>query len=137
MRTFTKCAIGLLCLVACVALYCVFDPLSASIGNLFTLALGTSFSGGFGVRDASLKQSVVLPSAASTTVAAATGMDTGSSIGDFLARNELLLTAPALNTTVLPDTKTMTYNLIASASANLASPTVVEQLAQQTGAGGA
>lgn len=94
-------------------------------------------SGGPSVVDASLKQSLALPNAASTTVAVATGFDTQATTkDDFLALCELLFTAPTLNTTILPDTRTMTYNLIASATANLASPTIVDVLLIQTGAGG-
>jgi hypothetical protein len=94
-------------------------------------------SGGPSVVDASLKQTLALPASASSTVTVAAGFDTeASSRDDFLALCELLFTAPTLNTTILPDTKTMTYNLIASASANMGSPTIVDVLLIQTGAGG-
>jgi hypothetical protein len=94
---------------------------------------------GFGVRDANLKLTLALPSAASTTVNTNTSLDTEcTSAGDFVANTELLLSAPVLNTTVLPDTKTMTYNLIASANSNMAGAVVVlNQVIVQTGAAGA
>ena len=101
--------------------------------------VATSFSGGPSVRDASLKNTLALPNAASTTVTDAVGIDTEcGSRADFTALSEILVTAPALNTTILPDTKTMAYNLIASATSNLGTPTTIaSSLIVQTGASGA
>ncbi|MDE2100060.1 MAG: hypothetical protein KGL39_22590 [Patescibacteria group bacterium] len=115
-------------------------PASHALFELIGLAaLGTSFSGGFGVQDANQQITVALPNAASTTVNSTNSLDTMcGSTADFLALSEILITAPALNTTVLPDTKTMTYALLASANSNMAGATVVVNSALvQTGAGSA
>jgi hypothetical protein len=132
------------CLLAAVTLHalCAGNSIAAEwelLASLLVLCpLATSFSGGPSVRDATFKATLALPNAASTTVTQATGFDTEASTrSDFTALHELLLTAPALNTTILPDTKTMTYNLIASASANMGTPTTVQaSVLVQTGAGG-
>lgn len=93
---------------------------------------------GVNLRDASLKQTVALPSAANGNVNAATGLDMEvTAASDFVALTEVFVSAPALNTTQLPNAATMTYNLIASASANMASPTTLQaSVLVQTGAGG-
>lgn len=88
------------------------------------------------VRDANLKLTLALPASTSAVVSSSLDLET-TSRSDFVARCETLLTAPALNTSQLPDTKTMTYDLIASSSSNLSSPTVlVAGAIVQTGAGG-
>lgn len=92
------------------------------------------------LQDASLTLTRALPSAASTTVTSATSIDTGvtSSVAIQPGQMEFILTAPALNTTQLPDTRTVTYNIIVSAAANLGTPTTLLAAAiVQTGAGGA
>src|SRR5207302_1404379 len=77
--------------------------------------------------------------AASTTVTSATAIDLGhGSSGSPLFKGELLLTAPAVTTTMAPDTKTITYNIITSDNSDLSSPTTIAgSLIVQTGAGGA
>jgi hypothetical protein len=92
------------------------------------------------MRDANLKLSLVLPSGAVTTTVAA-GLDIGpvTAQGQFVNANngELLLEAPALTTTQLPNAATVVYDLISSASANMSSPTVIDSaMLTQTGAGG-
>jgi hypothetical protein len=95
-------------------------------------------SGGFTVQDANLSVTLALPNAASTTVNSNSIDTRNSSLGDFLARSEVLVSAPALNTTILPDTKTMTYNLIASNNSNMSgNVTLATNLIVQTGASGA
>ncbi len=92
-----------------------------------------------GLQDASLTLTLALPSAASTTVTSATGIDTGVTTGDAIqpGQIEFLLSAPALNTTQLPDTKTVTYNVIVSAASTLGTPTtMLAAVITQTGAGG-
>jgi hypothetical protein len=89
------------------------------------------------VRDATLKSTDALPNAASTTVNG-TAIDLGPITG-ISARSELcevLLTAPAVTDTMVPNTKTMTYHLETSATSNFASATrVVASAIVQTGAG--
>jgi hypothetical protein len=90
------------------------------------------------LQDASLNQSLALPSAASTTVTS-TGIDTGATTADAyqIGGIDYLLTAPALNTTQLPDTKTVTYSILVSAAANMGTPTTLSaSVIVQTGAGG-
>jgi hypothetical protein len=88
-------------------------------------------------KDAELTATRALPAAASSTVDGA-ALDLGlGSKGDFLAPCELKVTAPALNTTILPDTRTMTYSVIHSDNSDLSSPTVLySSIITQTGAGG-
>ncbi len=90
------------------------------------------------LKDTQLKGTRALPSAASTTVDGAT-IDTGASTrADFVAPCEFLLTVPALNTTQLPDTKTVTYSVLESANSDMSSPTVkYTGVLTQTGAGSA
>jgi hypothetical protein len=144
MSCFTKIGLAIAAVLCTIALVFATSPDALDLSFIGTLLSGgaflaTSFSGGYGVRDNNYKLTLALPNAASTTVNTTTGLDTEvSSIGDFLAKAELLITAPALNTTILPDTKTMTYNVIASANSNMAGAVVVGQNALvQTGAGGA
>lgn len=93
---------------------------------------------GLNIRDALMKQTLVLPSAANTNTSGATGLDTeATSAADFVALTECLVTAPALNTTQLPNAATMTYNLLASANSNMAGAVVLQSaVLTQTGAGG-
>lgn len=93
---------------------------------------------GFGLKDAQLKNTRALPAAASSTVdGAAIDLEHGSQ-GDFLANAELKVTAPAVTTTMVPDTRTMTYSVIHSDNANLSSPSVLySSVIVQTGAGSA
>lgn len=89
------------------------------------------------VRDVNLISTVTLPVGAATTVGSA--IDLGlSTRGQYLAQAELLIEAPALTTGQLPDTKTITYDVIQSVNSDLSSPTVlVAGILVQTGAGGA
>ena len=92
---------------------------------------------GLALKDALVKGTRALPSAASTTVDGA-AIDLGhGSFGDYVAPSEFKLTAPALTTTMAPDTRTMTYSVIHSDNADLSSPTVLyASFLTQTGAGG-
>lgn len=139
-----RVATGLFLIVCCAIPACLQQQITLGqvLGELFGFAvLGASFSGGFGVQDNNYSQTLALPSAANTTVTANTSLDTeASSIADFIAYCELLLTAPALNTTQLPNAATMTYNVVASANSNLAGAVVItggQSVIVQTGAGGA
>lgn len=111
-------------------------PLLLAILSLAGLAMWAA--GQPGVRDALLKITRALP--ASTTAVVSTSIDTGAATTDATqpAFPEWLLTAPAVTTTQLPDAKTFTYDVVASASADLGTPTtVLGAVIVQTGAGGA
>ena len=147
MFSVFRITVAVVCLLTAVCLHALVcgNSLSAEwelLASLLVLApLAASFSGGYGVQDvdATLKLTLVLPNAANTTVNTATGIDTkASSISDFVAHCELLLSAPALNVTQLPNTDTVTYNLIASPNSNLAGAvTLATSLLVQTGSTGA
>jgi len=89
------------------------------------------------VRDTGLKVTKALPNGAAAATSGA--IDLGlTSRSDFVAPVELLLSAPALGATPLPDAKTMKYDLIHSDNSDLSSPaTLVASAIVQTGAGGA
>jgi len=92
---------------------------------------------GYNLRDGLLKQTAALAASAGATQT--TAFDLGeSSRGDLVARMELLITAPVLTTTQLPDGKTVTYSVEQSTD-NFVSNTVVlaDKLLIQTGASGA
>ncbi len=93
---------------------------------------------GLALKDTQVKGTRALPSAASTTVDGA-AIDLGhSSFGDFVAETEFKLSAPAVNTTMAPDTRTFTYSILHSDNSDLSSPTVlIASCIVQTGAGGA
>ena len=138
--------LGLIAITLAIAVtihvFCLGGSLAADwelLGGVLSLgALAASFSGGPSVQDSVYTSSTALPSATNGTVTQAAGFDMeGGSKSDFLALAEGVVTAPALNTTQLPNAATMTYNLIASATPNLASPTTVQAgILVQTGAGG-
>lgn len=89
----------------------------------------------YNLRDAALKASDALPAAAGTVNG--TAIDLGNTLTDRGARlekDELLLSAPALTVTQLPNTTTMTYALQSSTLANFASNTsLVGSAIVQTG----
>jgi hypothetical protein len=93
---------------------------------------------GYALKDNQLKNTQALPAAASTTVDGA-ALDLGhGSFGDFVANAEFKLSAPAVNATMAPDTRTFTYSIIHSDNADLSSPSVLySSVILQTGAGGA
>jgi hypothetical protein len=93
---------------------------------------------GFNLRDGNMKLTLALPAAPGTVISAA-GLDLeAGSFADFIAQSEILVSAPAVTTAMLPNGITMTYNLVVSASPNLSSPTIIQQsVLVQTGAGGA
>jgi hypothetical protein len=92
---------------------------------------------GLALKDNQVKNTRALPAAASATVDGA-ALDLGhGSFGDFVAKSEFKLSAPALNATMAPDTRTFTYSIILSDNADLSSPTVLyPSVLVQTGAGG-
>jgi hypothetical protein len=93
---------------------------------------------GYALKDTQVKNTRALPAAASATVDGA-AIDLGhGTYGDFVAPCELKVSAPAVNTTMAPDTRTFTYSVIHSDNSDLSSPTVLySAVITQTGAGGA
>jgi hypothetical protein len=89
------------------------------------------------VKDALQKVTKALPNGAASVTSDA--LDTQNSTrGNFQARCELLISAPALVVGDLGDGATMKYDVVESANADLSSPTVVaKEVLVQTGAGGA
>lgn len=88
------------------------------------------------VRDAALIQTKALPNGAAATVI--DGFDLGhGSKGDFLAQAELLIEAPALGATPLPNAKTMTFSVEHDTDSAFGTPVVLaDKVIVQTGAGG-
>lgn len=88
------------------------------------------------VRDSNLKVTKALPNGSANVTTDA--IDLGnSSRGDFVAGVELLISAPAMGATPMPDAKTMKYDIIHSVNSDLSSPaTLVAAAITQTGAGG-
>lgn len=96
------------------------------------------------LRDAALKLSLALPNGAANTLTNP-AIDTGQSSGGNAAlcgtdgMTEYLITVPALNTTQLPDAKTMKYDVVWADNAALTTNAVtyIAAALTQTGAGGA
>jgi len=110
----------------------------AALVAAFLLAAVLGFAKeAFRVGDASLQETGALPDGAASTNSGS--IDLGhNATGSFLAKCEFKVDAPALATADLPDTETMTYDVITSDSDDLSTPTVViDNLITQTGAGGA
>ena len=89
------------------------------------------------LKDAQLSVSRALPNGAASVTS--TAIDTkkttaqGAQPGDV----EFRINAPAMNTTEMPDAKTMIYDVIMSDNSDLSSPTTLyDNLITQTGAGG-
>lgn len=100
------------------------------------------------LQDALLVSTVTLPAGATTTNGNGINLNNNSAAGEFSAagagdfcpsmEGELLINAPALTATQLPNTDTITYNVMSSQNANLSSPTtVVAGILVQTGASSA
>lgn len=90
------------------------------------------------LKDNLLRATAALPNGAANTTTTAIDLDQRTSLADFVANCELLVTAPVLNTTQQPDAKTLTYDVIHSDNADLSSPvTLIAGVGVQTGAGGA
>lgn len=88
--------------------------------------------------DALLQASIALPNGAATVVSPAIDLQVLDGSSEFQAQTELRVAVPALTVTQLPNTQTMTYDVIESANADLSSPVVVAAgVFVQTGSGGA
>lgn len=94
----------------------------------------------YGLKDAQVKKTWALPNGAATTYATP-GIDLGivTSAGRNLADMDFQIVAPALNTTQLPDAKTMKYSVLLDTVDPIdgSSTVVILDLITQTGAGGA
>lgn len=93
-------------------------------------------------RDAALKRELALPSAASTTVNSKPIDLQKTRHGNMLTLCEIEVSAPAVSTTMVPDTRTQTYSLITGdaldANGNIDNATVLQSsVIVQTGADGA
>lgn len=93
---------------------------------------------GMALKDASLKTTKALPNGAASVYSSAIDLGLGS-FGDFLAEVEFKISAPAMATGVMGDSKTMKYDILHSDSSDLSSgaTTLVTAAITQTGAGGA
>jgi hypothetical protein len=91
----------------------------------------------YNVRDSLMKATIALPATA-TTVHSST-IDLGAPTAgaapatDFVAECELLVSAPALNTTQLPSAATVTYIVEQSADGSTSFTTLAPSLIVQTG----
>ncbi len=86
------------------------------------------------LKDGTLKKTIALPAAASTTVTTA-DLDLGVLSGrEFPGTVEVVVDVPALNATMLPDTKTLTVQLQNGAAAS--PTTAIGEALVITGAGG-
>jgi flagellar capping protein FliD len=91
----------------------------------------------FEIKDASLKLTKALPNGAATVTSSSVDTGKATANGHQPGNVEFLLTAPALTTTELADTQTITYNVITSDNSDLSSPsTLIAGPIVQTGAGG-
>jgi hypothetical protein len=112
----------------------------AILGLLALLVMGAGMNFAYpSVKDALLKVTRALPAAASATVNSS-GIDLGalSASGARIELAEILISAPAVTTTMVPDTKTITYSVQMDDDSAFGSPTTLLASAiVQTGAGGA
>lgn len=94
------------------------------------------------LRDAAVQQLIALPAAASTNVTSQPIDTQNGPNGHFLAPCELVIEAPALSTTILPNAAVATYKVVhgdaVDANGNIVSPVdLIASAHVQTGAGGA
>jgi hypothetical protein len=109
------------------------SPTLLLILSALMLCLGTVV----GLRDKSLIFTNALPNGAAATTSTVIDLES-TPPGDFLAPIEFELTVPALTTTQLGDTQTITYSVEMSATSGFGSTTVLYgSIGVQTGAGGA
>lgn len=89
-------------------------------------------------KDASLTANCTLPNGTAAATYS-TGMNLGLTVrGETLQDAEFEISAPALSTSQLPDTKTMTYAVVVATNSTPSNPTLVyDSVLVQTGASGA
>lgn len=92
---------------------------------------------GFGIVDNLLKVTKTLPNGAATV--SSDGINTGNGpTATFLVEHDLIIEAPAVNTTQLPDTQTLIYHVYHDTDSAFGSETLLySAVITQTGAGGA
>ena len=88
------------------------------------------------LKDASLIKSKPLPAGAGVVVTDPIDTGVSTAAGKQAVDVEYAVAIPALAGAQLPDGQSVTYELIGSASADMASPTAVSAPKAQTGAGG-
>lgn len=96
------------------------------------------------LKDALLKATLACPNGSASASVSSSGIDTGTvpnstKLSGIQPGNvELILSAPALTATELPDTKTMTYDVVAATAADFSDAAVIQKAAiTQTGASSA
>lgn len=97
--------------------------------------LSLCFGTVLGLRDKSLTITAALPNGAASTTTAAIDLESGTS-GDFVANVELELSVPALTSTEVADTQTITYIVETSATSGFGSTTTLMTLQTVTGSSG-
>lgn len=124
---------ALAAVIALIALACLFLPVSLGNAGILLAGLGMAFA----VKDVALKVTKALPNGAASITT--DGFDLGHSTrGDFLANCELLISAPAVTTTELGDTQTLTYHVEHDDDPAFGTvATLMSSVIVQTGAGGA
>lgn len=128
-------ALSVLCLVAVPALCIAADCTPLETLGTITMAIG-AVGTVLGLQDNNLIVTKALPNGAASVTSDA--IDLESTSGEFLADVEFELTVPALTTTQLGDTQTITYIVETSAAADFGSITTLNAtLAVSTGAGAA
>jgi hypothetical protein len=99
---------------------------------MMPLAVGMTFA----VADKELNRTKALPNGAANVSTDVLDLGHGT-MGRLLAQMEFLVSAPAMNTTEMPNSKTMIYSIETDNDVAFGSPTVVNAaLITQTGAGG-
>ena len=119
----------------------LLNALAALCIGLMAGITGGTGAESYNVRDSQLTISLAGPAAASTTVTSAVNnFDSGETTALAVQPGlmEFLLTAPALNATILPNAATMTYQIVAADDAALSVNLTVllPGAIVQTGAGG-
>lgn len=89
------------------------------------------------LRDALLETTEALPNGAATVVSDPLQIHSAEDGTGQFHGAELVITIPALSTTLLPDTQTITYTIESDTTSAFSSATTISRSVVQTGAGGA
>lgn len=137
MKTFANPLRLLTAAVLLIVCLCAVAFSSSPLESCTWLSLaGLGGLGAFLLKDKLLRTVHALPNGANTTNGA--GLDLGlTSRSEFVANSEAVVSAPALTTTELGDTQTVTYHLYHDTAVGFGSETLLATLGLQTGAGGA
>lgn len=109
---------------------------TAGLVDLVAAASGVALGAGFLLKDKLLRQTHALPNGAATTNGGGIDLEL-STLSEFIAETEAVVTAPVLTTGELGDTQTITYSLYHDTAVGFGSETLLATLGVQTGAGGA